>query len=250
MKLAEIGWIKLHRKLQDCWIWQIKPYDKARAWVDLLLLVMHHDKKMSVEDKPITIKRGSYFISRGKLADRWGWSIKKVDAYLNTLKNEKMVTTIRTRKGTIITIVNYEEYQIEGTTQDTTEDTPQDITEDISQDTPHGTSQGTQNKNNKELKNNKNNNIKQIFVPPTIEQVQAYCKERNNKVDAQAFVDFYSSIGWMIGKNKMKDWKAAVRTWERSNNSTPKVVKNAFNSFHQRNYDEEYWRKLELSQYK
>lgn len=150
------GWIKLHRKVLDCWIWQVKPYDKARAWVDLLLLVMHHDKKMVVEEKPITIERGSYFISRGKLADRWGWSIKKVDAYLKTLEKEKMVTTNRTRKGTIITIVNYEEYQIEGTTQDTTEDAPQDTTEDIPQDTPHGTSQGTQNKNiknDKELKN-------------------------------------------------------------------------------------------------
>ena len=80
--MAEKGWIKLHRKLLDCWIWQVKPYDKARAWVDLLLLAMHHDKKIVINDKPVVIERGSYFISRGKLADRWGWSIKKVDAYL------------------------------------------------------------------------------------------------------------------------------------------------------------------------
>ncbi len=53
------------------------------------------------------------------------------------------------------------------------------------------------------------------FVPPTIEEVEDYCFERNNKVDAEMFVDFYSSKGWMIGKNPMKDWKAAVRTWER-----------------------------------
>lgn len=54
------------------------------------------------------------------------------------------------------------------------------------------------------------------FVPPDVEEVKAYCLERGNSVDAQSFVDFYSSKGWMIGKNKMKDWKAAVRTWERS----------------------------------
>lgn len=53
------------------------------------------------------------------------------------------------------------------------------------------------------------------FCPPTAGQVQDYCRERGNRVDAQAFVDFYSSKGWMIGKNKMKDWRAAVRTWER-----------------------------------
>ena len=52
--------------------------------------------------------------------------------------------------------------------------------------------------------------------PPTLEEVKAYCQERGNYVDAQAFIDFYESKGWMIGKNKMKDWKAAVRTWERN----------------------------------
>lgn len=55
------------------------------------------------------------------------------------------------------------------------------------------------------------------FVPPTKEQVREYCQERENNVDPENFVDFYTGKGWMIGKNKMKDWKAAVRTWERNN---------------------------------
>ena len=53
------------------------------------------------------------------------------------------------------------------------------------------------------------------FIPPTIEEVEAYCKERKNKVNPQVWHDFYSAKGWMVGKNKMKDWKAAVRTWEK-----------------------------------
>lgn len=57
---------------------------------------------------------------------------------------------------------------------------------------------------------------RKTFVPPTEEEVREYCVERNNGVDAAAFVNFYESKGWMIGKNKMKDWKAAVRTWERN----------------------------------
>ena len=56
------------------------------------------------------------------------------------------------------------------------------------------------------------------FKTPTFEQVAEYCKERNNKVDAQRFIDFYESKGWMIGKSKMKDWKACVRTWEKEDN--------------------------------
>ena len=52
------------------------------------------------------------------------------------------------------------------------------------------------------------------FVIPTVEEVQAYCAERGNGLDARQFVDFYESKGWMVGRNPMKDWKAAVRTWE------------------------------------
>ena len=52
------------------------------------------------------------------------------------------------------------------------------------------------------------------FTPPTVDEVREYCFERGNSVDPQRFVDYYTSNGWMVGKNKMKDWKAAVRTWE------------------------------------
>lgn len=52
------------------------------------------------------------------------------------------------------------------------------------------------------------------FQKPTMEEVEAYCKERNNKVNPERFYDFYESKGWYVGKNKMKDWRACVRTWE------------------------------------
>ncbi len=60
------------------------------------------------------------------------------------------------------------------------------------------------------------------FVPPTLEEVQAYCKERNNNVDAEHFINYYTSNGWQVGRNKMKDWKAAIRTWEKNGYSKPK----------------------------
>ena len=56
---------------------------------------------------------------------------------------------------------------------------------------------------------------KNIFIAPTHQEVIEYCKERNNNVDVNKFIDFYESKGWMVGKNKMKDWKASVRTWEK-----------------------------------
>jgi hypothetical protein len=68
-------------------------------------------------------------------------------------------------------------------------------------------------KSNKESK--KKSSAKR-FTPPTIEEVKKYCWERKNVVDFQRWHDHYTSNGWMVGKNKMKDWKAAVRTWERN----------------------------------
>lgn len=59
------------------------------------------------------------------------------------------------------------------------------------------------------------------FVPPTVEEVAAYCLERKNKVDAAYFVDHYTSNGWKVGKQNMKDWKAAVRTWEKNGYNQP-----------------------------
>lgn len=53
------------------------------------------------------------------------------------------------------------------------------------------------------------------FIPPTVEEVRAYCQQRKNRVDPERFVAFYKSKGWMIGKSKMKDWKSAVITWEK-----------------------------------
>ena len=78
--------------------------------------------------------------------------------------------------------------------------------------------------------NNINNNIKNNisvtrFVKPKVEEIEAYCTERNNSVDAQQFFDYYESKGWKVGKTPMKDWKSAVRTWERNDfNNRNKVV--------------------------
>lgn len=57
------------------------------------------------------------------------------------------------------------------------------------------------------------------FQRPSLEDVKSYCAQRSNHIDPEAFIDFYESKGWMIGKNKMKDWRSAVRTWERNSDN-------------------------------
>ena len=60
------------------------------------------------------------------------------------------------------------------------------------------------------------------FNKPKLSEVKDYCLERNNNIDAEAFIAFYESKGWMVGKNKMKDWKSAIITWEKKNYNKPK----------------------------
>lgn len=67
------------------------------------------------------------------------------------------------------------------------------------------------------------------FSPPAVEEVRAYCIERRNNIDAERFVDYYTANGWQVGKNKMRDWKAAVRTWER-NRSSSRIIPTSNNS--------------------
>ena len=69
------------------------------------------------------------------------------------------------------------------------------------------------------------------FIPPTVDEVRAYCQDRQNGVDPQRFVDYYSSNGWMVGKNKMKDWKAAVRTWEQKDKQYGRPAPKSSNPF-------------------
>lgn len=82
-----------------------------------------------------------------------------------------------------------------------------------SKDNPNITPEITPNENDNVNVNEKGGVGGRRFTPPTLSEVEAYIREKGYGVDAGAFVDFYESKGWMIGKNRMKEWRAAVRTW-------------------------------------
>lgn len=110
----------------------------------------------------------------------------------------------------VLTMVNSTQAGTQASTQPGTQDSTQDSTQ----------SSATLIYTNIDTNIKKDTNVsKKRFVPPSVEEVAAYCKERNNGIDAERFVDFYTAKGWQIGKNKMKDWQATVRTWERKNKS-------------------------------
>tara|TARA_R100000808_G_C2148365_1_gene156510 strand:- start:891 stop:1505 length:615 start_codon:yes stop_codon:yes gene_type:complete len=81
---------------------------------------------------------------------------------------------------------------------------------------------------------NKNKVIRinnKTFIKPTVEDVKNYCLERKNNINAETFIDFYESKGWKIGKNKMKDWKAAIRTWEKRQKPTMSKIDIQLNEY-------------------
>ena len=80
----------------------------------------------------------------------------------------------------------------------------------------------------KDKESPKRNTNNRVFIPPTIEDVREYCLQQGYKIDTERFVDYYTSNGWMVGRNKMKDWKAAVRTWVRSSKGGEKKTNNIF----------------------
>lgn len=94
--------------------------------------------------------------------------------------------------------------------------------------------------------NTRNNSV---FIPPTLDEVREYCVDRMNGVDPQTFCDFYQSKGWMVGKNKMKDWKAAVRTWERERTvRTPSAQKKTVEEINLENYRRQYEKEVQRNE--
>lgn len=152
------GWISLHRSIQDNWLWQEKPFDKARAWLDLLLSANYQDKKFLLGNELVTVQRGSFITSQRKLMEKWGWGASKTRDFLKLLDADGMIKFQSDKKKTIIKIINYEEYQNQNTSN---VDVPRDSEE--GQNTNRTQTEREQNTNRTQTepnnKENKENNV-------------------------------------------------------------------------------------------
>lgn len=140
------GWIKLHRDIQNHWIWSDKPFDKRSAWIDMIMMANHKDNKFVLGNELIDVKKGQFITSELKLMERWGWSKSKVRSFLSLLEKDNMITKETDKKKTTITIVNYCIWQDSETTEEPRKD-HQETTKEPRKDT---------NKNDKNVKNDKN----------------------------------------------------------------------------------------------
>ena len=199
------GWIKLHRKFIQ-WEW-FTVDEMVKLFIYLLLSANHEDGNF----QGTIVKRGQLITGLNKLSFNTGISIQTLRTCLKRLEKTSEINIQSTNKYSIITICNYDTYQSD---QQTTNKQPNTRLTNNQQTTNKQLTTNNNDKNEENKKNDKN------FVVPTEKEISDYCFERKNTVDAAKFFDFYSSKGWMVGKNKMKDWKAAVRTWEKSDNNT------------------------------
>ena len=213
--MAQNGFVALHRSLLS-WGWHADP---ATGWlfVNLLLMANWTDSVW----QGMTIKRGQLVTGRKALAVQTGLSEQTVRTSLNRLKSTNEITIASTNKFSVITIVNY------GKFQDVPEMPTSTLTSNLTSGQPATNQQLTTNE--QEEQSNKGIKPRKRFTPPTVDEVAAYCRERGNAVDAQRFVDFYASKGWKVGSSGMKDWRAAVRNWERQDNTKNGGGKNGGN---------------------
>jgi len=190
------GWIKIHRKFLE-WEWFNKS-EAVHLFMYMLLKANHKDGKW----QGMEVKRGQFISSLSNISNATGISIQTIRTILKKLEKTNEIEVKSTSQFTVVTISKYDCYQEQN------DDTNKPLT-------------NNQQATNKQLTTNKNEKKERmLFIVPSLQEVSAYCQERNNNVDSQKFFDFYESKGWMVGKNKMKDWKAAVRTWEDKSKST------------------------------
>ena len=205
------GFILLFRQITE-WEWYQNP-NTFRLFVHCLLMANFTDGRFEGKD----IKRGQFVTSLPSLSDQTRLSIRQVRVALDHLIMTGELTSKSYSKFRVITVVNYDKYQNNDRQIDS------QMTDKRQADDSQVTAKRQQyNNNNKETKEEGNNIIslkrdRDKFTPPTVDDVERYCDEKGiYGFDAQHFVDYYTARGWMLGKNKIKDWKACLRTWLRN----------------------------------
>lgn len=117
------GWIKVHRKVTEHWLYSAEPYDKFHAWMDLLLLCNRSPAKMMIDGKLMDVDSGELITSIRFLCDRWKWSNTKVKRYLETLQADGMLSVKSDSKKTRLRVLHYAKYQAYANAKNDTETT-------------------------------------------------------------------------------------------------------------------------------
>lgn len=204
------GWVKLSRCVLDDPLLNKDPEHLA-LWVHLLVNAAFEPTPTLLGGKRVMLQPGQLTTGRKQLSLNSGIAESKVERVLKAFESAQLIEQQATNKNRLITMLSWSEQndreqqsEQPADNERTTTEQPADTLEEI-----------------KNLRTQEERSIgavkpkKEKFVPPTLEQVSEYVKERGSKVVSQDFIDFYESKGWMVGKDPMKDWKAACRRAEK-----------------------------------
>lgn len=207
--MCKNGYIKFFRKIQE-WEWY-HDIPCFRLFTHCLVRANYAEQMFH----GIKIPAGSFITSLKQLSLETGLSISQIRTAIKKLEMTHNLALKSHANYSVITVIKYNSYQ----TNDTQLSNNIRI-EEYNNSTIKGNTYYSNKANNYYIdptEKTKNTEKTKIFQKPSIEEIKDYCVSRNNNVDANRFFDYYESKGWTIGKSKMKDWKAAVRTWENQN---------------------------------
>ena len=207
----------MERKFKGIWI-------PAELW---------NSKELSLQEKCLIAEIDSFtefWMSNKTIGEFLGVSKDRAKQIVGKMKDDGIINVETTRdtetkqiiKRTITVSNDFKRKMFEASLKKVADDYPSGV---------ENSPESNKSFYNKSLLDNKGDNppaLPQVhkkskrFVKPTVDEVRAYCEERQNGIDPEYFVDYYEARGWIASKTPMKDWKAAVRTWERRDNNRPR----------------------------
>jgi hypothetical protein len=223
------GWLKLYRKFTE-WEWYNNS-EMVHLFIHLLINANFSDKKVNGE----VVKRGELLTGRKELSKTLNISERSIRTCLSRLLATNEITIKTTNRFSVITIYNYDYYQVQENVNDQQNDQQNDhqpTSRILKIDQQNDQRNGNDDKDsmiltptkrpteieksttiNKNIKNNNNRDVKKLenIIPPPKEELKKYCLLKG--INSSKFYNHYESKGWYVGKNKMKDWMAAVRGW-------------------------------------
>ena len=201
-----------------------EKFTRMQAYMDLCLLAAFKSRTFYIRGNKVELQPMQVAKSVRDLADRWQWSVNKVRGYLYELEKGDYIDTQKTSVNQIITI---KKYIVVNTQNDTQINTQTNTQNDTQTDTPIIKNNNVNNEN-KEIviesivaqpqqtptqPREKKKRSSSTFVKPTFEECIAYAQEKGYQWNIERFFNYYESNGWRVGQNPMKNWKAAMRTW-------------------------------------
>ena len=219
------GFIMIDRSILEDDMYFSEKFTRMQAYMDLCLLAAFKSRTFYIRGNKVELQPMQVAKSVRDLADRWQWSVNKVRGYLYELEKDDYIDTQKTSVNQIITI---KKYIVVNTQNDTQINTQTDTQNDTQTDTPIIKNNNVNNEN-KEMViesvvvSNEQQTLptptkekkrrSSVFVKPTLEECIAYANEKGFNWDASRFYNYYESNGWRVGRNPMKNWKAAMSSW-------------------------------------